>query len=58
MRYDIHPTSLEEYMNQKVKMLKKDFKIRLTAKETNYLQSLPTEIAVDNYIRTIIKNKL
>jgi hypothetical protein len=58
MRYDLHPTEIGDYIEQKAEMLKKDFHIKLSAKETRHLYLLSTEIAVDNYIRTIIQNKL
>lgn len=49
-------TTVEEYIEAKIKMLIREMKIRLTAKEVAYLRSLKSEIAVDNAARTIILN--
>ena len=49
---------METYIEQKIKMLKKDFHIRLTTTETKHMQNLTTEISVDNYVRTLISTKL
>ena len=50
--------NMETYIEQKIKMLKKDFHIRLTTTETKHMQNLTTEISVDNYARTLILTKL
>lgn len=49
---------IETYINHKLKMLKRDFHIRLTKTEINHMKSLRTEISVDNYAHTLIKTKL
>jgi hypothetical protein len=41
--------TLEEYINNKIDMLRRDFKIRLSRAEIEYMQSLTTETAVDNF---------
>ena len=49
---------MEAYVAQKIKMLRKDFHIRLTTAEIKHMKSLQTEISVDNYVRTLISTKL
>ena len=50
--------NMETYVAQKIKMLRKDFNIRLTKAEIRHMQALQTEISVDNYARTLISTKL
>ena len=50
--------NMETYIAQKIKMLRKDFNIRLTKAEIKHMKSLQTKISVDNYARTLISNKL
>ena len=50
--------NMETYVAQKIKMLRKDFHIRLTTTEIKHMQALTTEISVDNYARTLISTKL
>ena len=50
--------NMETYIAQKIKMLRKDFHIRLTTAEIKHMKSLQTEISVDNYVRTLISAKL
>ena len=50
--------NMETYIAQKIKMLRKDFNIRLTTTEIKHMQALTTEISVDNYARTLISTKL
>lgn len=49
---------MEAYIAQKIKMLRKDFNIRLTTTEIKHMKSLQTEVSVDNYARTLILKKL
>jgi hypothetical protein len=49
--------TLSKYVKEKLKLLK-EFHIKLTTRELDYLSSLTTEASVDNYIHTIFKNKL
>ena len=44
---------LETYIKDKIEMLKIEFKIRLTESEIQHMKSLKTEIAVDNYCRSL-----
>lgn len=46
-----------QYITQKQKVLK-HFGIYLTSKQLLHLKSLKTEIAVDNFARTLILHKL
>ena len=50
--------NIETYVAQKIKILRKDFHIRLTTAEIKHMKSLQTEISVDNYVRTLISTKL
>lgn len=45
--------TLEEYINNKIDMLRRDFKIRLSRAEIEYMQSLTTETAVDNFAKDL-----
>jgi hypothetical protein len=58
MKYEPHQITLDEYVKEKIAMFKEDFRIKLSTKERKHMYSLPTEIAVDNYARTIITDKL
>lgn len=51
-------TTPEKYINAKVKMLEKEFKIRLTYAEKSHLDELKTQVAIDNAIRKIIMDSL
>lgn len=51
------PNTLEEYKKEKLSVLK-DFCIRLNKTEKEHLHSLPSEIAVDNYVHTLIMERL
>ena len=44
---------LETYIKEKIQMLREEFKIRLTKSEIQHMKSLKTEIAVDNYCRSL-----
>lgn len=49
---------LDEYIEQKIKMLKEDFKIRLSFKDIANLKACTSEMQVDRVARDIFKNKL
>lgn len=49
---------LSKYIAQKVRILQRDFFIKLSASELNTIQSLETEMAVDRYARKLILAKL
>ena len=49
---------MKEYIEAKIKFLRKDFKMKLTAEELAYMRSLKTEIQVDQYARTLFQIKL
>lgn len=44
---------METYIKDKIKMLRKEFHIRLTESEIQHMKSLKTEIAVDNFCRSL-----
>ena len=48
-----HFVKIEHYIKYKIKVLKQ-LGIRLTKAEKDHMKSLKTEIAVDNYARSII----
>lgn len=50
--------TLEEYINNKIDMLRSEFKMRLSRAEIEHMHSLPTETAVDNYAHTLFMTKL
>ena len=50
--------TLPIYIKQKIKMLERDFFIRLDNSELRHFKELTTEIAVDNYARQLIENHL
>ena len=43
--------SLESYKKAKIRMLKKEFCIQLTEEQEEHINSLQSEIAIDNYVR-------
>lgn len=43
--------SLGSYKKQKIRMLKNEFYIQLTDEQEEYINSLQSEIAIDNYVR-------
>ena len=49
---------LKTYIKGKIKMLRKEFHIRLTESEIQHLKSLQTEIAVDNYCHDLFMKRL
>ncbi len=48
----------QTYIKEKIKMLRKDFHIRLTDEEIAHIHSLETEIAVDNYCHDLFMKLL
>lgn len=46
--------TLEQYINDKLKMLSKDFRIKPTLEEKTHMLSLTSEISVDNYAHTLL----
>lgn len=58
MRLNYNTLSLEEYIEEKLNMLKNEFKIKPKAHELMHLKSLKNEIQVDNYIRDLFKKYL
>lgn len=49
---------LKMYIEEKISMLKEEFLFKLTAEEIAHFRELKSEIAVDQYARTILKSRL
>ena len=52
------PKKRDKYVDEKIKMLTKDFYIQLSAEDKAYLYNLNTERAIDKAVSRIIKNRL
>lgn len=52
-----HNVPLKDYIAAKLKMLHRDFKLDLDLEEILHMQSLKSEIAVDNYARDLINKR-
>jgi hypothetical protein len=52
-----HNMSLKSYRKMKLRMLK-DFYIELTPEQVSYINSLKTEIEIDNFCISLINKKL
>jgi hypothetical protein len=48
---------VKDYIKGKLRLLK-DFEVIPNKRQKAYLRGLKTEVAVDNYIRTLLKMKL
>ena len=46
--------SLEKYKEVKISMLKRQFYVPITDEQEEYLNNLQSEIAVDNYARSLM----
>jgi hypothetical protein len=60
--YDIEPlkqrnVSLSTYRKEKLRMLQKDFCIKLTPQEIDYANSLTTEIQLDQFCLSVINQR-
>lgn len=49
--------SLDKYIKEKIRMLKKDFMIKLTPEQIAHIRELKNEIQVDNYAHDLIFNR-
>jgi hypothetical protein len=49
---------LKVYIKEKIRMLTKDFCLRLTDEEIKHLKSLKREIDVDHYAHALLTTKL
>lgn len=45
-----------QFIEEKIKMLRKEFRIRLTNEEINHLYELKTEVDINAAVKTIINN--
>ena len=50
--------TVKEYAKAKIKMLREDFKIRVTKAEAEHAYSLTSEIEVDSFCRKMFEQKL
>lgn len=50
--------TLKQYISEKIRMLTEDFEMDLLEREIEHIQSLKTEIQVDNYVRTLFDKYL
>ena len=48
---------LNEYKKAKIKLLERDFYINVTEEERMHIETLESQMAVDRYCRTILKNR-
>lgn len=46
--------SLGSYKKAKIRILKKEFRIQLTEEQEEHINSLKSEIAIDNYARSLL----
>ena len=53
--YDI---PLPQYIKEKIKMLDRDFLIRLTSEDIKHFNELKSEIAVDNFAMQLIFDRM
>ena len=58
MKFPDRNVSLSVYKSTKIKMLERDFKVLLTPADRRHMDSLKSEIAVDQYARTLVKKRL
>jgi hypothetical protein len=56
--YEAKPISIKTYIKGKIRMLTKDFYMRLTDEEVTHMKSLKREIDVDNYVHDLFQKKL
>ena len=49
---------LDKYIDRKLDMLRRDFKIYVTKAEEKHMIALPTEMQVDAFARKLIMEKL
>ena len=47
--------SLDSYKKRKIRMLKKEFMVCLAPEQEEYINNLKSEIAVDNYVRSLLR---
>lgn len=53
--YGTKGTNIKNYRVQKIKMLEKEFMLKLTPEEKSHFSTLETEGAIDRYARTLLK---
>ena len=50
-------TNIKTYRKQRIRMLEREFMVKLTAEEKEYFDTLNTEIAIDRYFKHILKER-
>lgn len=55
---EVKEMPLNEYIKEKIRMLQKDFYIKLTDAEIDKLNSMTRDIDVDHYAHDLIANRL
>lgn len=55
-KYEKKGIPLEDYKEDKIKILKRDFKLKLTDDQIKHINSLESEIQVDRYARFCLDN--
>lgn len=50
--------ALEKYAWAKLKMLKSEFKIRITKEDIEHMHSLESELRMDNFAHSLIMNRI
>ena len=58
MTLNYHTKPLWQYIQEKIEMLREEFKINLSSREIHEMMQCTSEIAVDNYAHSIIMKKL
>lgn len=56
--HKVRPVSLSTYKKNAIKMLRRDFHLRITDVEEEHFAELENEIQVDNFVRKLINDKL
>lgn len=55
---EYHVKPLWQYAQEKIELLREDFRMDLTAHEIQHMMQLTSEVAVDQYAHTLIMTKL
>lgn len=56
--HKVRLVSLDTYKKNVIKMLRRDFKLRIADAEEEHFAELKNEIQVDNFVRKLINDKL
>ena len=58
VHYEDKEITLAQYIKEKIRMLQKDFFIKLTEEEIQKFKSMTREIDIDHYAHDLIANRL